>query len=180
MGLELLRGWQRLDGVHGFYGAGNQPCRFHAGGLQCEIERRPVIDTGCGSPASCLKHFIPCRVWRHGRRLKEVKAVERDGSKVLVSYVVANRKRGLFSEGDCSFKEIPCVLVIGALQGLPLCVHYSSRPMLGRFAGLYVLTGGCLRSRCRMRGNCHVAVSQREKGWTAVWVSAVPWQATTT
>ena len=71
------------------------------------------------------------------------------------------------------------MLVIVALQGLPLCARYSSLPVLGRLGGLYVLTGGCLRSRCRMRGNCRVARSRREKGWTAVWVSAVPRRATT-
>ena len=59
MRLELSRGWQRVEGVHGFYGAGNQPYRFHARGLQCKVERRPVTDTGCGSPAGRLQHFIP-------------------------------------------------------------------------------------------------------------------------
>ena len=55
------RWWQRLDGVHGFYGARNQPVPFprRRFAVQDRAKPGPVTDTGCGSTPGRLKHFNP-------------------------------------------------------------------------------------------------------------------------
>lgn len=73
---------------------------------------------------------------------KEAQAVEPDGSKVLLSDVVATKKRSLFFGREYNSKDIAYVLVIGALHGLALCAPFTfSWPMVGLFLGLYLLTG---------------------------------------
>lgn len=73
---------------------------------------------------------------------KEAQAVEPDGSKVLLSDVVATKKRRLFFGREYNSKDIAYVLVIGALHVVALCAPFTfSWPMVGLFLGLYAVTG---------------------------------------